>query len=154
MSKYPEKQKYVIADSKTGKYAGMVLAMGNNDDQVEKALNDGYFPVDTKTYEDFFLDKIRHNGTDFYTYVKPTSEVLAEQLAAEKGKMLSTLQQNFNDVEYLFEKYVEGVITEDGYAPIKALKAKWREQYNAIQAATKIEELYKINVEKYVKASA
>lgn len=68
----------------------------------------------------------------------PTDE---ELLAAEKAPKLSELQQFLNATDYKFNEYAEGDITEEEFAPTKALRAEWRTAYRTIRDAETIEEV-------------
>lgn len=160
--KYPEHQMYCKADP-DGKFAGAVLAHTdngvNNDAEIDQWLADGAFPVThgpgtTNQHGRFLMDEIRWDGTKFYDYVKPESLVLAEELAAKKNEKLSTLQQNYTDAKYVQEKFVDGALTAEEYAPMKTLRQTWRDQINAINAATTIAEVDAINVVKWEKSSS
>lgn len=165
--KYKEHQMYVKADE-NGKFAGAILVSRNlnngqlNTEAIDKFIAEGGFPCthgldpEHNQHGDFLQDKIRYDKKTgkFYKYVKPEAEVKAEELALEKGKKLSIIEQNLAQTKDSFQEYMEGALTDEQYAPIKAKNNKWRAQRTAINACTTIEELNAIEVEKYVKTSA
>lgn len=155
MSFLVEKQKYVIgnpnnhtktdyiytANEDAGKYAGMVMFMANNTGQVQQAIAAGYIPVDTKTYEDFFLDKIRLNSEtkEFYEYTEPAAMTVAKELLAKKSKKVSQCEQYLTATDYIAVKYAGGDLSAEEYASYKTLRQSWRDAINAIKAATTME---------------
>lgn len=58
----------------------------------------------------------------------------------KEGKK-SIIKKLLDSVSYKTEKFVDGAMSEDEYAPVRLQKQKWREAYNAVEAATTKEEL-------------
>lgn len=88
-------------------------------------------------------NKLYKNGqlVDRPPYV-PTEE---ELLQAAKQPKLQQLQQLLNSTDYKAIKYAEGVLPEEEYAPVKALRQAWRDAYNEIESATDVDEVEAIN---------
>ena len=149
----------VKADA-NGKFAGAVLVADNNKDQVAEFCDGTEIPVThgvngTDEHHKFKEDIIRWDSINktFYEYVEPEEVKLARELATKKAEKVSILNNNFNDAKYIQEKFVDGALTAEEYAPMRALRETWRTQINQINACTTIEEVNAITVEKWVKAS-
>ena len=163
-TKYPLNQQYCKActtggDSgyDLGKFAGMYLSAVNDDSEIDALLADKTQPgaVTREQYQFFFEDKIRWDFDKlcFVPYVKPPELIRLEALAAAKGTKLSTLEQNFTAVKYLQEKFVDGALTAEEYAPMRDLRQTWRDKINALIAAKTMEEVNAIEVVEWVKPS-
>lgn len=71
---------------------------------------------------------------DYYEVVEVPSLTLPE-LQYQK---ITVLQVLLSKTDYIQSKYIDGVITEGAYDPIKTRRQEWRNAINSIQTATTI----------------
>lgn len=77
--------------------------------------------------------KIRVNGI--------LRDMTAEELSEYKQSMrisaeeqILTLKQNLADTDYKAIKYAEGLISDEEYGEIKALRQQWRDEINRLES--------------------
>lgn len=52
----------------------------------------------------------------------------------EKAKRINELRYNLKQIDYKTNKYVEGELSEEEWAEVKAQRKAWRDEINALQA--------------------
>lgn len=77
---------------------------------------------------------------EYYEVCEAPKLTLAELTDIKKEEIKDLL----NGVSYKTEKFVDGAISDEEYAPIRLQKQKWREAYNAVEKAATLEELNSI----------
>ena len=77
-----------------------------------------------------------------YTPTKTLAEVQENKIAELKSLLAAT--------DYQAIKFLEGELTDEAYASMKALRETWRLAINKIQVATTVEEVDAVTYERYV----
>lgn len=94
---------------------------------VQMALPFGVEKADIVAHFDYYFDK-----------------ALAAELAKAKELKEAQVQMLLTNSDYRSHKHADGEITDEQYAPWKALRQQWRDIINAIRAAETIELLNEI----------
>ena len=86
---------------------------------------------------------VREVGKGFLQWVdttgcrEATTEEIAQKEAREKKvklqRQILRIKRKFEDCKYLQEKYVDGALSEEEYAPIRAQRQQWRDEINALE---------------------
>lgn len=103
-----------------------------NDDHNYYVVDDGSY-LANKIIDNYpYIDLIVDNNVIVDIIINENAKQLNAQIEAIK-KEINALKQKLTDTDYKALKYVEGQISEEEYAPIKAERQAWRDEINELE---------------------